>query len=334
MTIKDIARKCGVSVSTVSRVINNHEYVNEDVREHVLAVIREEHFVPHSGAVGLVKPQKDTIGIVVRGTDNMFFNSMLPIFEQTAHQYGFSVIAHQIKSHDNEVLAAASFAKGNNLKGVILLGGSSEHTENEMGMLSVPFVCCTFRNVVDDKVYPYVGIDDEAEAFRAVTELLKRGHRRIAVLIPAMDDSSVSELRFSGYRKALREYGIEVDHDLVVETSSFSAESAYERMKALIESGADFSAAFVISDYMAIAAMKAANEMGKRIPEDCAFIAIDGIEISNYMIPTLATMVQPCREIAEKSIEILFGLISGQPVNAVNPVQAVFRAGGSLSERV
>ena len=123
-------------------------------------------------------------------------------------------------------------------------------------MIGIPFVCCSYTNCfgsLDEKKYSSVSIDDYAAAYQAVEELVRRGHRRIAAVIPSRNDRSISELRYRGYCDALEEAGIPVDAALTAEAFDFSMEAAYRRMRLLVDSGAEFTALFAIADTMAMA---------------------------------------------------------------------------------
>ncbi|MCR5468478.1 MAG: LacI family transcriptional regulator [Lachnospiraceae bacterium] len=336
MTIKDIAAKCGVSVTTVSRVMNNHPYVSKEIRDKVLKVIEEEHFVPHVGAVDLVKPRTDAIGLIVRGTRNEFFNDMIPTLESAINDSGYAFYMSQIHTSENELRAAAALAKSKGLKGVILLGGRYDYTPEEVAILdNVPFICCTFTNSfgkISKESFSSVSIDDGRAAKAAVQLLIDNGHRKIAIILASTSDRSISELRFLGYKQALEENGIPFDADLVMETGDFSMERAYKAMKKLLSKKKEFTAAFVISDSMAVASMKALDDAGKKLPNDCSVIAIDGVKMTEYIIPTLTTFVQPREAMAKQTVESLRDIIENRSDYSHVVMKTTLREGGSVKK--
>ena len=335
MTIKDIAEQSGVSVSTVSRVLNNHPDVSEAMRSKVMAVVREAHYVPNSSARDLVRPQSDSIGLVVRGVGNPFFTGVIHAVENAIGQAGYTMVLHQINSGEDEIRAGAELARSKRLRGLILLGGCFDYTPEQTAILDVPFVCCTYTNSfgeLAEDAYSSVTIDDRLEAFRAVRLLMERGHRKIAVLLDSIHDHSISELRYMGYRQALETGGLTVDSGLVVETGTFNMAAAYQGMRELLSRRQDFTAVFAIADSMAVAAMKALCDGGKRIPEDCSVVAIDGIEMSNYVVPTLTTLAQPQEEMGKKAVHILVDMIEGRAGNRHLQVDTALRMGGSVRE--
>ena len=333
MTIKDIAELCGVSVSTVSRVLNNHPDVSAANRERVLAVVQASHYVPNNSARDLVKSPSDAIGLVVRGVGNPFFTGVIHAIEEACGQAGYTMVLHQIRSGEDELRAGAELARSKRLRGLIFLGGCFDYTPELIAPLGIPFVCCTYTNSFGSlpaDSYSSVSIDDRKEACNIVRTLTRQGHRKIAVILDSLQDHSISQLRYQGYCQALEENGIPLDPDLVEETVTFDMQAGYNAIEKLLARRDDFTAAFVVSDAMAVAAMKALHDHGKRIPEDCSVVAIDGIDMSAYTIPTLTTLVQPQKELGKRSVEILVDMIEGRGENRHLLVDTTIRAGGSV----
>ncbi len=334
MTIKDVAAYCGVSVSTVSRVLNDHPDVRDDVRERVRAAIRECNFVPNNSARALVSSRSTAIGVVSRGVDNPFLSSLIRVLGREIHQRGYTMVLQQIPTSADEVRAAAELEREKKLLGVIFLGGRFNYTEQELRQLTVPFVCCTYTNTFGDlreDAYSSVSIRDEEEACKAVEHLLSHGHRRIAVLLDDAGDSSIGQLRFQGYKRALEKHGLDYDPGLVALTGAYDMKDAYDGVCALIDGGADFTALMVISDALAMAAMKALTDRGRKVPEDCSVIAIDGLDMTNYTVPTLTTLCQPAAEMARESVDMLTGIIEGTGVHRHKLVETTLREGASVA---
>lgn len=334
MTIKDIAALCGVSVSTVSRVLNDHPDVSEANRQRVLAAVREHHYVPNSAARDLVRPPMDAVGVVVRGAGNPFFSGIIGAIEQAICAAGYTMVLHQIRSGEDELAAAADLIRSKRLRGVIMLGGCFDYTREQVAVLGVPFVLCTYTNSFGDlpgDSYSSVTIDDRREAFRAVSHLLEQGHRTVGVVLDSVCDRSISQLRLLGYRQALEGAGIRPEDDLVCETGSFDLPSAYEGVGKLLERRPDLTALFVISDSMAVAAIKALHDRGRRVPEDCSVVAIDGIDLSAYVVPTLTTLVQPQKELGESAVKLLTDLLEERSGHRHLVVNTTLRPGGSVA---
>lgn len=336
MTIKDIARLSGVSVSTVSRVLNNRPDVSEESRRRVRSVIENANYIPNNTARDLVKTKSDAIGLVVRGVSNPFYIDVITAIEEKIEQAGYTMVMRQIASDADEIQCGAEMEREKRLLGIVFLGGCQDYTPERLKVLNVPFVCCSYSNkygTLDSDQYSSVSIEDQDEAYRAVDILIKNGHRRIGALVSATDDGSISQLRYQGYLRALKDNGIEHDSDMVIETGGFSIADAYKAMASKLDStDADFSAIFTIADVMAIGAMRALRERGKRVPEDCSVIAIDGIAVSEYIHPMLSTLCQPVEEMGQKSVTILLDMIEGRSGNRHEVLPTRFREGASISK--
>ena len=315
MTIRDVAEYCGVSISTVSRVLNNRPDVSSKVRKKVLDAVEYLHYVPNNSARDLVKTTSDSIGVIVRGAGNLFFSSMLHSIEETADRLGYSIISSQIPSFGDELATGASLARSRRLNGLIFLGGRFDYNEAMTALLDVPFVCCTFTNSfgdLDKEKYSSVSIDDRAEAAKAVRYLIDRGHRNIAIILDSAKDHSIGQLRYMGYCDALSEAGIELDSSLVEEIRDYDMSAAYNGTKRLLARRSDITAIFVIADALAIAVIKSLYDSNIRVPDDCSVIAIDGIDSSLYTVPTLTTLIQPRDVLGKEAVKALVNVIEGK----------------------
>lgn len=336
MTIKDIAKACGVSVSTVSRVLNERPDVSEEVRRRVLDMVATKGYIPNNSARDLVRSRSDAVGVVVRGTGNLFFAEMLKTIASEIERRGYTMVLHFIGSDADEVKTGAILEREKKLRGLLFLGGRFDYTPAELTMIGVPYVCCSYTNcfgTLDESAYSSVSVDDYQTAYDAVEELIRLGHRRIAALVPSVSDRSISQLRYNGYRAALKDHGVGYDPALLMETGGcFDMAESYKGMAELIERGTDFTAVFALSDTTAMAAIKALEDHGRHVPEDCSVIAIDGLDVSRYLTPTLTTMIQPAEEMGRESVRILLDMLEkGSPARHLR-LKAAMRPGASTKE--
>lgn len=333
MTIKDIARLAGVSVSTVSRVLNNHPDVSETAKEKVLAVVDEYNYIPNTSARELGKSSSDNIGVVVRGMSNPFYTKIITAIGDRIEKAGYTMVMQQIGTEDDEVLTAAKMERDKRLLGLIFLGGRLNYTKAQMTSINVPYVCCTFNNEygnLDRSDYSSVSIDDNQSAYNAVETLYNRGHRKIAVLLSGANDGSVSQVRYEGYARALKDFGIPLNEKLIIEIDSFSIADAYTGMKNWLKKKQDFTAVFAISDNMAMGAMKALRDCGKKVPDDVSVIAIDGIEASEYMNPVLSTLCQPMEKMGIEAVKLLVDIIRDKNIHRHIILPTALREGETL----
>lgn len=314
MTIKDIARLSGVGVSTVSRVLNDRPDVSEESRRRVLQVIAEYNYLPNNSARSLVRTKSDAVGLVVRGVQNPFYTGIIRAIERDLDAADCTMVMRQIGSCEDEIKCGAMMEREKRLQGIIFLGGRSDYSPADTALLNVPFVCCSYTNTygtLDPTKYSSVSIADEQEAYRAVMDLAQKGHRRIAALSTDPRDRSITQLRCSGYARALHDLGLSLEDGEIIRADDFTIESAYRAVTERLKRPADFTAIFAISDDMAIGAMRGLRESGRSIPEDCSIIAIDGLTVSEYIYPMLTTLCQPTDEMGAKSVEILMSVIHG-----------------------
>jgi LacI family transcriptional regulator len=332
--IKDIALHCGVAISTVSRVLNDHPDVSEETREKVRRAVNELHYIPNTSARNLVRTSSDTIALLVKGVNNPFFAKLIKVIEREITLRGYTLELHQMDTSVDELRIGAQLTNERKLIGILFLGGRFNYSPEEMALIHVPSVFCTYTNTfgtLDAESFSSVAIDDKQAAKDAVEALVALGHRKIAILTDNEDDKSISELRFQGYKDALALHGIPFEPNLVACTGTFSDMRAiYEATSRLIERDSTFTAIFAIADLMAIAAIKALNDQGKKVPEDCSVVAIDGLELSEYTLPTLTTLVQPAEEIGLACAKTIIELIERPGRNRQYTFDTALRPGGSV----
>ncbi len=329
VTIKDIAKICGVGVSTVSRAINNHPDINIETKQMIMEVIKEYGYVPNNSARNLKRTDAKCIAVLVKGMSNPFFSSMVKIIEAETKKKKYSLVIHHVEFEEDEVDVALELVKEKRLKGIIFLGGYFYQREEKLSLLKVPMVMSTVGNPLDKELqglYSIVSIDDVKESAKVVDYLIENGHSNIAMIAASIEDESIGKLRLIGYKKALEERAIPFREEMVrfmkPELEQYSIENGYQVTKELLESGEEFSALYVISDMMAVGAMRAIYEAGKSVPKDYSVIGYDGIEYGKYVVPSLTTLEQPIEAMAKETIALLFDVISGKRKHQKKEFQA------------
>lgn len=336
ITIKDIAKMCGVGVSTVSRAMNNHPDINPETKQMILDTIAKYDYIPNNSARNLKRSESNTIAVLVKGIENPFFQDMFQIFERQVQKTNYSFIIHRVEEKEDEVSVALELEREKRLKGIIFLGGYFGNSEERMKKMDIPFVLCTvgMTDRVDKRLYSSISIDDFKESYRLVSHLCNLGHKKIAIITGKIDDESIGKLRYQGYIKALEDHGIAVDPKLVrymkQELPEYSPENGYAVAKELLAEGVEFTALYVVSDNTAFGVCKAILEEGKRIPEDYSVAGFDGIKLSRYYHPSLTTIQQPREEMAKESIRLLIDLIEGRKENQHRIFEAELIEGESV----
>lgn len=315
ITIVEIAKMCGVSVSTVSRAMNNHPDVNQETKDRVMQMIKKYDYVPNNSARNLKRADAKSIAVLIKGISNPFFAKMIKVFEQEIKKRKYSLVLQHIEEGQDEVEVAIQLQKEKRLNGIVFLGGSFEHTRKKMKQITVPFVHST-SGMMEDVGFDdcsLVSVDDFTESYRMTEYLIEQGHKRIAIICADEKDRSIGKLRLNGYCAALKAHKIAVDETLFCrmkpELSYYTMENGYAVTRELLASGKVFTALYAISDSVAIGACRALWEDQKRIPEDYSVAGFDGLDIASYYQPSITTIRQPVEEMAEATISILFQMI-------------------------
>lgn len=319
ITIKDVAKRCGVGVSTVSRAINNHPDINPATKQMIMDVIQESGYIPNNSARNLKRADAKSIAVLIKGIANPFFSKMIKIIEEETQKKHYSMELRHVESYEDEVDIALELVKEKRLRGIIFLGGYFSHSEEKLEKLEVPFVFGTVGappENISRASYSDVAVDDLKESKKMTEYLIQLGHKDIAILAPEPGDLSIGKLRLEGYSQALIKHGIGMKEGLVRKiddvADTYSMENGYRITKQLIESGEHFTAIYAIADSLAIGAMRALKDAGLRVPEDISVAGYDGIELGDYVVPRLTTLRQPVEEMAKETIKLLFRIISGK----------------------
>lgn len=320
ITIKDIAKKCGVGVSTVSRAINNHPDINAETRQKIMDVIKETGFIPNNSARNLKRQDAKCIALLVKGIANPFFSNMIQIIEEETQRNKYALVLRHVEAYEDEVDVALELIKEKRLRGIIFLGGAFYHTEEKLEKLTVPFVFSTIgikaSEVVGNKGYSNIAVDDRIESKKMTDYLLDLGHRKIAIITEGSEEPSVGQLRLEGYEDAFKERNLAIDSNLVCyvkeDIEHYSMENGYLTTKKLLTSGVEVTAVYATADLLAIGACRAILEAGKRIPEDISVVGYDGIALGEYYNPKLTTIKQPAEDMAKKTIRLMLDVIDGK----------------------
>lgn len=317
ITIKDVARLCGVGVSTVSRAINNHPDINPETKDMIMQVIKEHNYIPNNSARNLKRQDAKAIAVLVKGITNSFFTEMIQVMEERIKEKKYSLVLHHVDFNEDEVDVALELVKEKRLRGIIFLGGYFLHSEEKLSQLKVPFILCTTGAVPESysrKTYSSVSVDDEKESYKIVDYLCKLGHKDIAIIGAKTTDCSIGKLRLDGYKRALTDHGIPIREELILsmkpEIEDYSFENGYVVTKEFLAKQIPCTAIFSISDIMAIGACRALSEMGKKVPEDISLIGYDGVKMGAYYNPSLTTLKQPVVDMAKETTSILFDYIA------------------------
>ena len=329
--LEDIARKAGVSRSTVSRVINDEPYVSERTRAKVRAVIDAVGFSPNPAARMLVTQRTRVIGVVIPHTllvtfqDPFYYPTLLQGVSEMTNERDYATLLWWGQSYDDEDRFARRILQQNRLMdGLIVASATSDDPLiPRLVELGTPFVTVERPAHFEDRV-SYVSVDNVQAAQNAVTHLISLGRRRIGTITGALDNVD-GEDRLTGYRNALQNAGFPLDPALVAE-GRFTHQSGIIGARKLVKAGAD--AIFAANDISAQGALEALREAGLRVPEDVAVMGFDDLPLSVQSSPQLSTVRQPIQQKGSVATRLLLDLIEGRvegPHQILLPTQLVIR---------
>ena len=331
MTIKDIARLSGVGVTTVSRVLNDHPDVSEETRRRVLAVVAEQGFQPNTNARHLKQQTSASIAIIVKGTMNMLFADLVERCQQLLQDAGQNAAVYYLDEDANEVVYAVQLCRERKPLGILFLGGDLEFFQAEFGHITVP--CVLLTNSARELDFPNLSsltTDDEEAAYRVVRYLADQGHRDIGLLGGNWSCTQISYRRVLGCQRAFDELSLPFDARRC-EPCRYSFSDAYDTTKRLLGRCPELTALFCVSDVMALGAIRAIHDLGRRVPRDISVVGYDGIPLSRFSVPRLTTVRQDTQQLARQGVDLLLRNLQRPrpPVHGVVPFELI--AGESVS---
>ncbi|MBP7964122.1 MAG: LacI family DNA-binding transcriptional regulator [Caldilineaceae bacterium] len=299
-TMSDVAAQAGVSVTTVSHVINSTRPVSADLRERVVVAMAALNYQPNRLARSLRQGRTHTIGMIVPDNANPYFAEVARGIEETAYQNDYSLILCNSAGDLDRERFYINVLLEKQVDGIILVAAGSS-TSNIANIALPPMV-------VVDRDLPNIHADavltENAQGGQLATEhLLALGHRRIACITGASDVTPTAE-RATGYRQALVAAGVEVDENLVVK-GDFHYASGYAAAKGLLTGPNPPTAIFACNDLMAVGAISAGIELGLRIPADLSIVGFDDVQLASFTNPPLTTVAQPKREMGTLAVSLL-----------------------------
>ena len=321
-TLLDVARRAGVSASTVSRILNGTAKVADAKRQNVLEAIKALNFTPNQLAQNLKSGNSMTIGIVVQDISSPFFDEALRGVDEGLKGTGYTsvIVSGHWNAEEEEERIRLLLAR--KVDGIIVLSGRLSDEAVLRYSRTRPIVS-TGRNLHTGSAIGFK-IDNEHGAFLAVQHLIQLGHRRIA-FVTGPDDHADAVDRLKGYVRALTEAHIEIDPNLIA-AGNFHEVSGLTAVSQLLEKGQPFSAIFAANDLSAYGVRLGLYRKGIRVPEDISLVGFDDLPGSAYTAPPLTTIRQPIYEMGRIAIDALLDIIEGKQAHReVPPVQLVVR---------
>lgn len=327
ITLSDVAREAGVSVVTVSRVINDtyREKVSDETRRKVLETVARLNYRPNVMARGLQKGRTYLIGIAIVRVADSFFGDILQGIHDAAAAADLGVLLGTRGLDIGKDESALRELQSRGVEGIIY-HGTTHKPETAQKLVAEGLPLVQICNTHVDLNAPYVVVDHFRGAFMATEHLLRLGHRRIAHIGAYQGGDPQGKMRLAGYRSALQAHGMELDDSLIM-SAGWNWESGYSAMKELYRHRSDVTAIFASSDFAAVGAMRACQDMGLRVPADMAVVGFDDLPFSAWLDVPLTTVAQPKEAMGQAAVKSLNALIEGDSApNVMFEPQLIVRA--------
>jgi len=314
-TIRDVASAAGVSIATVSRVLNGRRDVSPQTREAVLRAVQEQGFAMNRNARALSGGKTGLVGVTVPLVNQAYFSVILSGIAETLYEQDMRIVlCPTLHQHEREVNLLDRLMHGTTDGAVLTLPEESNRELRALMRQGLPFVVIDPRIPLDETI-PAVSAGHAAGARDATEHLLSLGHRRIGAITGPPTWMASTE-RLDGYRAALAAAGVLPDPALV-RPSDFRVESGQEAAASLLDLPDRPTAIFAFNDNIAIGVLQAARARGLRVPEDISVVGFDDSEHSALVSPALTTVRQPLAEMGRMAVSLLLRLIENQSVETL-----------------
>ncbi|HKI46117.1 MAG TPA: LacI family DNA-binding transcriptional regulator [Balneolales bacterium] len=326
VTIRDVAKKAGVSVATVSRYINRNTPVSPEVAKRVKSVMTELRYVPHAAARNLATRKTRVIGLLLNNLHNDFFVPLLNGIEAVVRKMGYNLI---VATYHADIRNETAPPVGpHNTDGLLVFSdGLIDEDLVNLNETGFPMVL-VYRTPPASTSIPSVTVENVEITKKLIEHLIRvHGKRRILFLRgPLHQEDSI--WRETGYKNALAENGIPFDENFIL-NGEFERDVSFDVMNSFLENGrrVDFDAIFTGDDDAAIGVLRSLRKHGLSVPEDVAVVGFDDLGFAPFLNPPLTTVRAPTEEVGRTAAEKLFGLIEDQPINEVMmlPTEIIFR---------
>lgn len=303
-TIKDIAKEAGVSIATVSFIVNGKDqHISEATRQRVKDVMKKYNYIPNAMAGSLVTRRTGIIGLILPDITNPFFPGIARGAEDRANEEGYSII---FCNTDDKIEVEEKYIESLTSKmvdGIIIAHSSSSDKMREiLERTQIPVILID-RDFDSKNILGKVLVNNRAGAFNAVCHMVGKGYKKIAYLSGSLKTKTAME-RLEGYKDALKEKGLPLEKHLI-KYGEYRAEWGSKGVTELLEEKSDFDAIFCGNDLIAIGAMKELLKNGYKVPEDIGVMGFDDIYMSQMVEPELTTVKQPNYEMGYQAVELL-----------------------------
>ncbi|OPJ62539.1 LacI family DNA-binding transcriptional regulator [Clostridium oryzae] len=318
-TIKDVAKLAGITVTTVSRVLNNRGYISDATRKKVHAAMEELNYQPNEIARSLHRRKSNIIGVIVPNVSHPFFAELTNYIEYYAYEEGYKVLVCNSYQNSDKEKDYVAMLKRNQVDGIIM--GSHTVETSDYITSDLPIVALD-RNLSNG--VPYVTSDNYNGGVLATNLLIDKGCKKLAHISGPLEINTPANKRYQAFIDVATERNVEY----VIKQAKLDIFESYEKLAySLFSEHSDIDGIFASSDMIAASIIHVTNKLGKEVPKDLKIVGYDDISLASMIVPPLTTIKQPIEEIGKMSLKILLEIIDGKPVNteSILPISLVER---------
>ncbi|CAG9623140.1 LacI family DNA-binding transcriptional regulator [Sutcliffiella rhizosphaerae] len=312
--IQQVAKQAGVSVATVSRVLNGQNIVSSKTRVKVEDAIKKLNYEPSMLGRNLRNSESRLLLILIPTISNPFYLEIIQGIETFAISQNYNILLCETDSDPMKENIYFDLVRKKMADGIISMDPAVN--VETLKTLAEKYAIIQCSEYEENSGIPYVTIDNEEASYRAVKHLIQIGHKKIA-LMNSDEKYLYARQRIKGYKRALEENGIIINNEYIIHTEHVGFENGQQAMKKILKIQDRPTAVFAVSDLLAIGALKEINTNGLHVPNDIAIVGFDKIDFSNMTNPTLTTVAQPMYKMGTVAAKMLIDKIRGEHVESI-----------------
>jgi LacI family transcriptional regulator len=313
ITIYDVAREAGVSMATVSRVVNGNPNVKPATRKKVIEAIKKLGYRPNAVARGLASKKTTTVGVIIPDISSLFYAELARGIEDIANMYKYNIILCNSDQNMDKEIHLVNTLLEKQVDGLLFMGSQITEEHKQVFLTSsVPIILSATRDASSE--LPSVNIDYQQASYDATLSLITRGHKKIGYISGPLDDPLAGQLRLEGYKEALKSAGLDLNTDYV-RYGDYRYDSGLKATEQLVHLQNRPTAILAMSDEMAVGAIHSCQDMGLNVPDDIEVIGFDNTRLTAMVRPRLTSVVQPMYDIGAVSMRLLTKYMNNEKVD-------------------
>lgn len=320
-TIKDVAEVTGLSVTTVSRVLNNRGYISEETREKVYAAMKQINYQPNEVARSLSKQTTNTIGVIVPHINHPYWAELLSNLESQAYAHKCKILLFNSKEKHEKLKEYMEMCASNRVAGIILCSGTV--AMDDFQAMGIPVI--TIERYVENGT-AVVECDNYLGGGLAAKHLIEKGCKNVMCIGGVKDNEMPADVRTTGFVDICKKYEITYT-EATTSMNQYNEMEYHEYIEKLLADNPQIDGIFASSDVIATQIIQVCYKLGKRIPQDIKLVGFDDVLVSKLTTPRITTIHQPIKEMAQTAVDLLMKAKEGQmvPNKTVLPVTLVER---------